>query len=228
MSVQESVNDIVSRNVVELRKQAFGDDVDDAKSLPWTRSQAWKVVQLLAKDGEVGDSSHRTPSATRAERTHTAQTSYANLLQDFPFKGQEAQLKALEEHDMIAVSYVDGRPANIRPGKPVFRYAFKNLVADPIFAASSQIEYDTAVLAKLDSDIRACEAELLQLKEIETPATWGSYLVRFATLGLAGATRGAAEDRQEWVLSKMKKAVEKVGKLEKEVDGCKKVLASGA
>ncbi len=38
------------------------------------------------------------------------QTSYANLLQDYPFKGQEAQLKALEEHDMIVVSYIDGKP----------------------------------------------------------------------------------------------------------------------
>lgn len=53
MTVRDAVEDIVSRNVVELRKQAFGDDAEDAKSLPWTRSQAWKIVQLLAKHGEV-------------------------------------------------------------------------------------------------------------------------------------------------------------------------------
>jgi hypothetical protein len=52
-SIRDAVDDIVLRNVVELRKQAFGDDAEDAKSLPWTRTQAWRVVQELAKDGEV-------------------------------------------------------------------------------------------------------------------------------------------------------------------------------
>lgn len=51
--VREAVDDIVLRNVVELRKAAFGDDSEDAKSLAWTRSQAWKVVQELAKSGKV-------------------------------------------------------------------------------------------------------------------------------------------------------------------------------
>lgn len=56
-------------------------------------------------------------------------TSYANLLQDFPFKGQEAALKAMEEHDLIAVSFMDGRPSMIRAGKPVYRQAFQRLVS---------------------------------------------------------------------------------------------------
>jgi hypothetical protein len=49
-------------------------------------------------------------------------------LQDFPFKGAEQSLKALEEHDLISISYHDGRASMVRPGKPVFRYAFKALV----------------------------------------------------------------------------------------------------
>lgn len=52
--VKSAVDDIILKNVVELRKAAFGDDSDDAKSLPWTRAQAWKVVSELAKHGEVG------------------------------------------------------------------------------------------------------------------------------------------------------------------------------
>jgi len=52
-TIKEAVDDIVLRNVVELRKSAFGDDVEDAKNLPWTRAQAWKVVSELAKKGEV-------------------------------------------------------------------------------------------------------------------------------------------------------------------------------
>ena len=52
-TIRDAVDDIVLRNVVELRKQTFGDDAEDAKNLPWTRAQAWRVVQELAKNGEV-------------------------------------------------------------------------------------------------------------------------------------------------------------------------------
>ena len=52
-TIRDAIDDIVLRNVVELRKQAFGDDAEDAKSLPWTRAQAWRIIQELAKHGEV-------------------------------------------------------------------------------------------------------------------------------------------------------------------------------
>ncbi len=52
-SIKDAVDEIVLRNVVELRTSAFGDDAEDAKNLPWTRAQAWKVVSELAKKGEV-------------------------------------------------------------------------------------------------------------------------------------------------------------------------------
>jgi len=53
LAVKEAVDDIITRSVVELRKSAFGDDSDDAKNLPWTRPQAWKVVNDLASKHEV-------------------------------------------------------------------------------------------------------------------------------------------------------------------------------
>lgn len=110
----------------------------------------------------------------------------------------------------------------IRPGKPVFRYAFQRLVSDPIFAAASQIEYDTAVISKAESDIQKYETELLQLKEIAS-SIGSSTAWNVVTLGLSG--KSAAEERAGWLLSKMGKAVDKVAKLEKEVEGCKKTLA---
>jgi hypothetical protein len=112
----------------------------------------------------------------------------------------------------------------IRPGKPVFRYAFQRLVSDPIFAASSQIEYDTAIIAKAESDIQKYETELLQLKEI-AGSTGSSTAWSVVTLGLSG--KSAAEERAGYLLGKMSKAVEKVEKLEKEVEVCKKALAVG-
>jgi hypothetical protein len=34
----------------------------------------------------------------------------------------------MEEHELISIAYYEGRADKIRPGKPVFRYAFEALV----------------------------------------------------------------------------------------------------
>lgn len=52
-SVEEAVEDIISRGTSELRKNAFGDDLEDAKSLSWTREQAWIIMKQLATKTEV-------------------------------------------------------------------------------------------------------------------------------------------------------------------------------
>lgn len=49
------MEDIISREVTELRKNAFGDDLDAAKSLPWSREQAWAVVRLLSRTDEASN-----------------------------------------------------------------------------------------------------------------------------------------------------------------------------
>ena len=53
MTIEQAVDDIVHRGVGELRKNAFGDDNEDAKNLPWSREQAWFLLKQLAKNGEV-------------------------------------------------------------------------------------------------------------------------------------------------------------------------------
>jgi hypothetical protein len=47
------VEDIIASGVGELRKNAFGEDIDDAKSLPWSREQAWVVLKQLTRRHEV-------------------------------------------------------------------------------------------------------------------------------------------------------------------------------
>lgn len=47
------MEDIIRRGVSELRKNAFGDDMEDAKTLPWTREQAWAVLKALSGANEV-------------------------------------------------------------------------------------------------------------------------------------------------------------------------------
>ncbi len=51
--MQDAVEDIITRGVGELRKNAFGDDVEDAKNLPWSREQAWAVLKQLSRSPEV-------------------------------------------------------------------------------------------------------------------------------------------------------------------------------
>ncbi|OXM81077.1 exonuclease [Cryptococcus neoformans Bt63] len=202
--IKDAVDDIILRNVVELRKAAFGDDSEDAKALQWTRAQAWKVVSDLANKGEIP---------------------YNKMLQEFPFKGAEQSLKALEEHELVSVSYIDGRASMVKPGKPVFRYVFQALVNDPVFKSSCQIEYNNAIIAKSESDIKAYEQELMNLKNITTEGGSDALGVSGGWLGLGG--NSAIRDRGKWLLDKMGGLVDKVGKLEKENAEMVKVLSSG-
>jgi hypothetical protein len=38
---------------MELRKNAFGDDSEDAKTIPWSREQAWGLLKQFATRSEV-------------------------------------------------------------------------------------------------------------------------------------------------------------------------------
>ncbi|KAG5651523.1 hypothetical protein H0H81_008335 [Sphagnurus paluster] len=86
--VKEAVEDIINRGVTELRKNAFGDDVDYAKNLSWSREQAWTVIKLLSKRGEIP---------------------YHDVLIEFPFKGDEAALRGMEHAELISIGTDNGK-----------------------------------------------------------------------------------------------------------------------
>lgn len=85
--VDEAIQDIVQRSAVEITKNCFGDDADEAKSLAWTREQAWYIIKNLAKEKEL---------------------SYPILLADGPFKDGEKALRALEQADVISLQHKEG------------------------------------------------------------------------------------------------------------------------
>lgn len=87
MTVEQAVDDIISRGVSELRKNAFGDDAEDAKNLPWSREQAWAVMKQLAKRTEMP---------------------YHDVLLEFPFKGDETPLREMEHAELITVNTENG------------------------------------------------------------------------------------------------------------------------
>lgn len=45
--------DIITRSATEIVKNCFGEDKEEAKSLPWTREQAWYIVKQLSSHKEV-------------------------------------------------------------------------------------------------------------------------------------------------------------------------------
>jgi hypothetical protein len=181
MKVSEAVEDIISRGVAELRKNAFGDDSEDAKSLPWTREQVWHVLKALAKTSEVG---------------------YYSILLDFPFKGDESALRNMEHAELIVIGTKDGRPSTVRPGKPVLRYVFERVVGDKLFEATQELAYNEKQIVEAEAKIKGYENELLVLMDtmkkekdqgwwgwglFERSACWGR--VRFVGKNLAVTER---------------------------------------
>ena len=82
------MEDIISRGVSELRKSAFGDDADDARSLPWSREQAWTIMKLLSKATEVP---------------------YHDVLMGYPFKGDEVALRQMERAELVTIGTYNGK-----------------------------------------------------------------------------------------------------------------------
>jgi len=163
MNVEEAVEDIIARGVVELRKNAFGDDVDDAKGLAWTPEQAWKVIKMLSQSQEVP---------------------YYDMLVEFPFKGEEGALRNMEHAELIAIGTKDGRPSTIRAGRPVFRWVFEKLVNDTIFRATQELGSNEKEIWQTESKIKVYEQELALL--VDTMSKEGHLLRRSACAGRAG------------------------------------------
>ena len=95
---------------------------------------------------------------------------------------------------------------------------------DPVFKASSQIEYNSALISKAENDIKSYEAELAALKDISTGGgdqALGLSEGMFAVFGKSTAVK----ERARWLLEKMGKSVDKLGVLEKDNAEMMKLLS---
>lgn len=154
------MEDIIASGLGELRKNAFGEDIDDAKSLPWSREQAWIVLKQLARKPEVLNfivlvnnqltflvSCHITTCySMRLSRETSYRFVLWNTLRLYP----SAHSTVLSRHFhwrgcLISFFFFLGRPSTIRPGKPVFKYVFERLVN----GNGHRVHYLTAPLLKI-------------------------------------------------------------------------------
>lgn len=138
---------------------------------------------------------------------------------DFPFKGDDGALRAMENAELIAIGTHEGRPSVIRPGRPVYHWVFERLVGDAVFQATQEISFNEKQIALAESTIQKCEDELQRLKTMDDiSGGWFKWL--------RGGRRGVQE-RERLLLRKFGEANRKVEELERENKGLKMVIKRG-
>ena len=132
----EAVREITEQSASEILKMY----ILDSGSRTWTPEQAWLIVKSLA--------------STECLR-------YNELLLSDVFKsGGEATLQALEQAEMISIVSSNGRPTSIKPGKPVYAAAFRQLTEDHVLKARLDLAILTELIKVETAGIDKYEAEL--------------------------------------------------------------------
>ncbi|CAO3616601.1 unnamed protein product [Cunninghamella echinulata] len=143
---KDAFNEIVQRNVIEVRKYGFGELVDDEDyDLDWSVIQFWEIVKLLAE----------------AKTLNYDEMKWGDF-----FDGKDKPIRAMEHADLINILHYDGRPNSIRPAKPIYYTVFKRLTEDTVFAASMEIETFTFLKKEATEKLTKIQDEILSLSQI--------------------------------------------------------------
>lgn len=191
----KAVQEIIDQSASEILKmylllQGGNSSSSSNDSRQWTSSQAWTLVRELAH--------------------HEEGLRYNELLLSDPFKSSsggsgEKSLAALEQAELITIQSQHGRPYRILPGKPVYRPAFQQLVADEVLRAKFELLWMGDAIASENSTVEKCEQELRLL---------------------SGLARQPPEllGRVTWLLAKVRKSQERIERLERDSGVLKGVL----
>ncbi len=185
---KKAVQQIIDQSASEILKMYILDistSSSNGSTRSWTPEQAWVLIKSLAT----------TPNLR-----------YNELLLSDTFKSSDGALLALEQFELITIVSQNGRPHSIRPGKPVYQAAFKQLVADRVLKARLDLAVLTQLIGIETKSIDKAEAELALLG------------------GLPGQPR-EVKSRVMWLLAKMQASQGKVEAWEKEGKALKEVLA---
>jgi hypothetical protein len=137
------LKDIIGQSASEILKLYF---LGGSSAIKWSQEQAWTLVKLLSTNTQV---------------------SYNALLLDPIFALNEDPLHELAQAELITItSSPEGRPAIIKPGRPVFSAAFALLAGDRVFNAKMELGRLTVLAAEEKKNIEKAEEELERLKEL--------------------------------------------------------------
>ncbi|KAF9214507.1 mitochondrial escape protein 2 [Podila verticillata] len=197
MDPEDAVNDILTRAVIEVRKSAFDFDSKDEKVLNWSTLQFWTILKKLA----------------------SCETANFDELKIHPlFKNDESHFGALEQAELITIVHKNGRPFAVRPGKPIYRAAFQEILNDTGFAAVMELESASQMEKDEMLKVAKWEAELRELSALlHTDGSW-----------IFGRGRVPVEidTRVKWLMRKLAESHAKVEKYEINQANAKKTIAA--
>ncbi|CAG8482858.1 12374_t:CDS:10 [Gigaspora rosea] len=197
---QDALNDLITKANIEIRKIGFGDDTDDAKTIPWKGIQFWKVMKELVQNDHV---------------------SYDAIKFSPFFNGDDTAIRAMEEAELITILQLSGRPDQIQPGKPLYKAAFAQIRSDTLFAAIMELQTAQFMLSFETAKITKCEEELEKLGHLFVKQE-GKWL-----LG-GGHVPASVDERVKFLLARMQKHHSSAEKWQTEVDRLKKAVISGS
>lgn len=106
----------------------------------------------------------------------------------------ERTLSALEQKELITVSTVNGRPATIRPGRPIYHAAFKYLTQDDILRNRLDLGIAREMIKRENEKIAKYENELHLMGDPEKYPTTVGWRLR----SVADSLRDANWKLQEY------------------------------
>ncbi|KAF2016595.1 escape protein-like protein 2 [Aaosphaeria arxii CBS 175.79] len=182
----KAVHEIIDQSASEILKMYIFNSDDDSTTRRWTSEQAWLLIKSLAD---------------------TSTLRYNELLLSDTYKtAGESVLRALEQAELISIAHgPNGRPATIKPGKPVYHSAFKRLVHDRVLASRLDLAILTDLVKIETATIEKVESELLLLSQLN-------------------AQPRTLTPRIQYLLAKLAASQEKVERYEGESKALKKVL----
>ena len=185
----KAVQEIIDQSASEILKMYI---FDAAASRDWTPIQAWYLIKRLA---------------TATPETQGVRYNEVTLASEFSGakSSPDSVLQALEEAELISISSNNGRPSAIKPGRPVFAAAFKNLLKDKVLAAKLDYITLSALIKDENDSISKQEDELQRLASLPGPP-------------------GEVTDRVKWLLAKIRTSQVKVQGWEKDQGTLKAVL----
>ena len=183
MLILDALNDIVRQATSEILKLYF---LFISPAGKWSQEQAWTLVKTLSTNPQVA---------------------YDAILLDPIFDQNETPIHELTQAELISIeSTVEGRPAIIKPGRPVFSAAFTMLVNDKTFNAKMELGRLAVLAGEEEKKIEKVGEELGKFKHL--PATQVKEV----------------ESRIRYLLNKIQESQRNIDQFEREKRKLKEVL----
>jgi hypothetical protein len=137
--------------VAELRKIGFR---DDSTKPEWSTIQFFKVAQLLSKKSEI---------------------QFDELVTHPIFVNDPSPVLMMERAGLLSIIHSYGRPYLIKPNRPIFREAFKEMCSDSKLESFMGILTNKKLAADCTKKIQDYEQELEVINRIlfEKGSQWG-------------------------------------------------------